>query len=145
MELKVIFLSFEDILPQLEFQLMNFLKSQKSQNFNHLIMDTIVILKDTKAKWRTAKISKFHENLLKLFGKWKFLKNPQFFVKTQGIFAKNQENVAKTQAVGKYFRNSRKVAEAPQNCSETQGIFCQNSRKIGWKSKNVCQNLRKCY
>ena len=50
MELKVIFLSFEDILPQLEFQLMNFLKSQKGQNFNHLIMDTIVILKDTKAK-----------------------------------------------------------------------------------------------
>ena len=93
-------------------------------------MDTIVILKDTKAKWRTAKILKFHENLLKLFGKWKFLKNPQFFVKTQGFFAKSQENVAKTQAVGKYLRNSRKFAEAPQNCSETQGIFAKIQGKL---------------
>ena len=63
-----------------------------------------------------------------------------FFVKTQGIFAKNQENVEKSQAVGKYVWNSRKFAEAPQNCCETPGIL-PNSRKIGWKSKNVCQNL----
>ena len=61
--------------------------------------------------------------------------NPQFFVKTQGIFAKSQENVAKTQAVGKYLRNSRKFAETPQNCSETQGIFNKIQGKLAESPK----------
>ena len=44
-------MSFEDILPQLEFQSMNFLKRRKGQDFNHLIMDTIVILKGMPENW----------------------------------------------------------------------------------------------
>ena len=57
------------------------------------------------------------------------------FVKTQGIFAKSQENVAKTQAVGKYLRNSRKFIEVPQNCSETQGIFAKIQGKLAESPK----------
>ncbi len=72
MEVKVIFLSFEDILPLLEFQLMNFLKSKKGQNLNHRIMDTIVILKKYKSKMKDCKDLKISQKFaVKLFGKLK--------------------------------------------------------------------------
>ena len=37
--------------------------------------------------------------------------------------------------MGKYLRNSRKFAEAPQNCSETQGIFAKIQGKLAESPK----------
>ena len=81
--------------------------------------------KDLKISW------KFAEALWKM----EILVKSTIFFKTQGIFATSQENIAKTQAVGKYLRNSRKFAEAPQNCSETQGIFAKIQGKLAESPK----------
>ena len=43
--------------------------------------------------------------------------------------------------MGKYLRNSRKFAEAPQNCSETQGIFAKIQGKLAESPKMFAKIL----
>ena len=57
-----------------------------------------------------------------------------FLSKLKGFLPKVKKMLQKLK-LGKYLRNSRKFAEAPQNCSETQGIFAKIQGKLAESPK----------
>ena len=61
-------------------------------------------------------------------------KSYNFLSKLKGFLPKVKKMLQKLK-LGKYLRNSRKFAEAPQNCSETKSIFVKIQEKLAESPK----------
>ena len=81
---------------------------------------------------KDLKISrKFAEALWKM----EILVKSTIFCQNSRDFCQKSRKCCKNSIVVKYLWNSKKFAEAPQNCSETQGIFAKIQGKLAESPK----------